>query len=53
MIGNLDRRQHGDRAAEKLESGLLQPHGMLLAILDDALGLDLPERRAFRMIGAG
>jgi len=53
MIGHFDRRQDGDGAAEQFESCLFQPYCVLLAVLDDALGLDLPERRAFRMVGAG
>lgn len=39
--------------AKKLQTGFFQPDRMGLAVLDDALGLDLPERRLFRLCGAG
>lgn len=34
--------------AEKLQTCFFQPHRMGLAVLNDALGLYLPQRRLFR-----
>lgn len=39
--------------AEELQAGLFQPHRMGLAVLNDALSLDLPQRRLFGAFGAG
>ncbi len=53
IVRHRQERDIGDRMAEKLQTCFFQPHRMGLAVLNDALGLYLPQRRLFRALGAG
>ena len=48
-----EERHVGDRDAEELESRILVVDRLLRRVVDDARRLDLPERRALRMLEAG
>ncbi len=49
MVRDFHHRNVGDRLAEELEIGVLEPNGTGASVLNDSLGLDVPQRAMFRL----